>query len=212
MKLIAIAGAVVLASAIGASLTMAPNAKSGVPGLNVEPGEAAPSFALTDTNGKTHNLADYKGKYVVLEWLNYGCPYVQTHYESGNMPELQKKWTKQDVVWLSVVSSAPGKQGHMESAAMNAHTKKVGGAGTAVLMDPAGQVGKSYGAKTTPHMFVIDPKGNVIYAGGIDSKAVSKPQEDSSVTNYVSQALTESMAGKEVSVKKARPYGCGVKY
>jgi peroxiredoxin len=179
---------------------------------SAEPDAPAPTFTLTDTNGKTHNLAHYKGKYVVLEWLNYGCPYVQTHYGSGNMPTLQKDWTKKGVVWLSVVSSAPGKQGHHEPSAMNDMTKKMGGAGTAVLLDPTGQVGKAYGARTTPHMFVIDPKGTLRYAGGIDSKPSRKPQGDPEVVNYVTQALNESMAGKEVSVKKARPYGCDVKY
>lgn len=177
-----------------------------------EPGTMAPTFALPDTNGKTHNLADFKGKYVVLEWLNYGCPYVQTHYQTGNIPGLQKEWTKKGVVWLSVVSSAPGKQGHYEGSAMNEQTKRNGGNMTAVLMDPTGKVGKEYKARTTPHMFVIDPEGKVIYAGGIDSKPSQKPQSDPEVVNYVSQALKEAMAGKEVSVKTARPYGCGVKY
>jgi peroxiredoxin len=202
MRLLFIGGALVMAAAVTGFRSEAP----------AEPGQPAPAFALTDTNGKSHSLAEYKGKYVVLEWLNYGCPYVQTHYESGNMPQLQKDWTKKGVVWLSVVSSKPGKQGHFEPSAMNAETKKMGGNGTAVLYDTSGEIGKAYGARTTPHMFVIDPKGTLIYAGGIDNKAVSKPQEDPSVTNYVSQALNESMAGKEVSVKTARPYGCGVKY
>ena len=203
MKLIAVGGATALLSAFVIGFQSAAPA---------EPGTPAPTFALTDTNGKSHSLADYKGKYIVLEWLNYGCPYVQTHYGSGNMPGLQKEWTKKGVVWLSVVSSAPGKQGHYEPAQMNEMTKKMGGAGTAVLLDPSGQVGKAYGARTTPHMYVIDPKGTLLYAGGIDSKPSRKPQEDPAVVNYVSQALNESMAGKEVSVKKARPYGCDVKY
>lgn len=202
MKLLVLSGALVLGGALAV----------GFKALSVEPGEVAPSFALTDSNGKAHNLSDYKGKYVVMEWLNYGCPYVQTHYESGNMPGLQKEWTKKGVVWLSVVSSAPGKQGHYPGPAMNDVTKKNGGNQTAVLLDPSGAVGKSYGAKTTPHMFVINPEGKIVYAGGIDSKPSSKPQEDKTVTNYVSQALNEAMAGKEVSVKTARPYGCGVKY
>jgi peroxiredoxin len=202
MKILALSGALILVGAFAVGFRSA----------GVEPGEPAPAFTLPDSHGKSHNLSDYKGKYVVLEWLNYGCPYVQTHYQSGNMPGLQKEWTKKGVVWLSVVSSAPGKQGHYEPQAMNDQTKKNGGSGTAVLLDPSGQVGKSYGARTTPHMFVINPDGKVIYAGGIDSKPSSKPQEDSTVTNYVSQALTEALAGKDVSVKKARSYGCGVKY
>jgi peroxiredoxin len=203
MKLLTLSGALLLAG-------LAVVGFSGK--IGAEPGEAAPAFSLPDTNGKTHNLSDYKGKYVVMEWLNYGCPYVQTHYESGSMPKLQKEWTKKGVIWLSVVSSAPGKQGHYEPARMNEVSKRNGAAGTAVLLDPQGTVGKSYGAKTTPHMFVINPEGKVIYAGGIDSKPVSNPYEDKSITNYVSQALNEAMAGKEVSVKTARPYGCAVKY
>lgn len=203
MKLLAMGSAILVAGALVVGFRSAPVA---------EPGSAAPTFALPDTNGKTHNLSDYKGKYVVLEWLNYGCPYVQTHYETGNIPGLQKDWTKKGVVWLSVVSSAPGKQGHYDGPGMNEATKKNGGAGTAVLLDPTGKVGKEYKARTTPHMFVIDPEGKVIYAGGIDSKASRKPQTDPEVVNYVSQALNEAMAGKEVSVKTARPYGCGVKY
>ncbi|MBC8064434.1 MAG: thioredoxin family protein [Chlorobia bacterium] len=203
MKILALSSALVLAGSLAVGFNLNPSA---------EPGEAAPVFALTDTNGKSHTLSDFKGKYVVLEWLNYGCPYVQTHYESGNMPGLQKEWTKKGVVWLSIVSSAPGKQGYYEPAAMNDQTKKNQGSMTAVLLDPTGKVGKEYGAKTTPHMYVINPEGKIIYAGGIDNKAVSKPQTDPSVTNYVTQALSEAMAGKEVSVKKARPYGCGVKY
>lgn len=203
MKLIALGGALLLTGALITGFRAAPTA---------EPGTAAPTFSLPDTNGKTHNLSDYKGKYVVLEWLNYGCPYVQTHYQTGNIPGLQKEWIKKGVVWLSVVSSAPGKQGHADGPGMNDQTKKNGGAGTAVLLDPTGKVGKEYKAKTTPHMFVIDPEGKIIYAGGIDSKASRAPQTDPEVTNYVSQALNEAMAGKEVSVKTARPYGCGVKY
>lgn len=203
MKLIAVLGAASLLCALVVGFQASAPA---------EPDSPAPTFTLTDTNGKSHNLGDYKGKYVVLEWLNYGCPYVQNQYGSGNMPSLQKEWTKKGVVWLSVVSSAPGKQGYYEPAEMNDMTKKMGGAGTAVLLDPTGQVGKSYGARTTPHMFVIDPKGTLIYAGGIDSKPSRKPQEDSSVVNYVAQALNESLAGKPVSIKKARSYGCDVKY
>lgn len=209
MKVIALGGALLLAGALVVGFRA--NASSETVST-AEPGAAAPAFALTDTNGKTHNLSDFKGKYVVLEWLNYGCPYVQTHYQTGNMPALQKEWTKKGVVWLSVVSSAPGKQGYFEPSAMNEQTKRNGGNMTAVLLDPTGKVGKEYKARTTPHMFVIDPEGKLIYAGGIDSKPSRTPQTDPEVVNYVSQALKEAMAGKQVSVKAARPYGCDVKY
>ncbi len=203
MKLLLWSSALIVTGALMVGFRSAPVA---------EPGAVAPTFTLPDTNGKDHSLGDYKGKYVVLEWLNYGCPYVRTHYESGNMPALQKEWTKKGVVWLSVVSSAPGKQGHFDGPTMNERTKKVGGSGTAVLLDPTGKVGKDYKAKTTPHMFVIDPTGKVIYAGGIDNKPSRTPQTDPEVTNYVAQALTESQAGKDISVKSSRPYGCEVKY
>ncbi len=175
-------------------------------------GESAPVFSLPGTDGKTYSLDEYEGKYVVLEWLNFGCPYVKRHYNSGNMPELQKEFTGKDVVWLSVVSSAPGKQGYYEADAMNKQNKKMGGLQTAILLDPAGDVGRMYGAQTTPHMYVINPEGTLIYKGGIDDQPRARESETKNANNYVRAALTEAMNGKEVSVKTARPYGCDVKY
>lgn len=175
-------------------------------------GEAAPAFTLPGTDTESYSLADFEGKFVVLEWLNFGCPYVKRHYNSGNMPELQKEFMDQDVVWLSIVSSAPGKQGYYEADAMNMQNEKYGGQQTAILLDPAGDVGRLYGAKTTPHMYIINPEGTLIYKGGIDDKPRARENETKTANNYVRAALTEAMSGQEVSVTTARPYGCSVKY
>ncbi|MBU49410.1 MAG: thioredoxin family protein [Deltaproteobacteria bacterium] len=175
-------------------------------------GEAAPDFTLTDTHGKKHKLSDFKKKYVVLEWLNHGCPFVKKHYNSGNMQKLQKKWTKKGVIWLSIASSAPGKQGYFTAKQANALSKKKKAAPTALLQDASGTVGRLYGARTTPHMFVISPKGVLLYAGAIDNNRSWDPSTIKGATNFVSQALTEAMAGKAVSKPLTRPYGCSVKY
>lgn len=177
-----------------------------------EIGAQAPGFTLIDTNGNEHSLADFEGQYVVLEWLNFGCPFVGKHYNSGNMQSLQETYTDQDVVWLSVVSSAPGKQGHYPPDEMNAQVEQRNGKQTAVLMDESGDVGQLYGAVTTPHMYVINPEGNLIYKGGIDDKPSASPASLEGATNYVAAALDAAMAGEEVEVSVARPYGCDVKY
>ncbi|MCG6990041.1 MAG: thioredoxin family protein [Gemmatimonadetes bacterium] len=177
-----------------------------------EIGQAAPAFTLPDTYGKEHALEQYSGKWVVLEWLNYDCPYVRKHYSSGNIPGQQKKWTDQGVIWLAVVSSAPGKQGYFEPAAMNARSAKEGSRATAVLLDPDGTVGHLYDARTTPHMFVIDPQGVLRYMGGIDDVPSARVGDLQRATQLVDQALTELFAGKPVSVTTSRPYGCSVKY
>jgi hypothetical protein len=178
----------------------------------VRVGNAAPDFTGTDSNGKTHKLSDYRGKYVVLEWTNNGCPYTQKHYESGNMQALQKEWTDKGVVWLTVLSSAPGEQGYMTALQENAYVGKERAAPTAAILDPTGTIGHAYEAKTTPHMFVIDPSGKLIYAGAIDDHATTDPEDIKSSKNYVSDALNESMAGKTVATSYTRPYGCSVKY
>jgi peroxiredoxin len=178
----------------------------------VRVGNAAPDFTGTDSNGKTHKLSDYRGKYVVLEWTNNGCPYTQKHYESGNMQALQKEWTDKGVVWLTVLSSAPGEQGYMTALQENAYVGKERAAPTAAILDPTGTIGHAYEAKTTPHMFVIDPSGKLIYAGAIDDHATTDPGDIKSSKNYVSDALNESMAGKTVATSYTRPYGCSVKY
>ena len=178
----------------------------------VRVGNAAPDFTGTDSNGKTQKLSEYHGKYVVLEWTNNGCPYTQKHYESGNMQALQKEWTAKGVVWLTVLSSPPGEQGYMTASQENAYVGKEHAAPTAVLLDPTGVIGHAYEAKTTPHMFVIDPSGKLIYAGAIDDHATTDPEDIKSSKNYVSDALSESMAGKPVATSYTRPYGCSVKY
>ena len=177
-----------------------------------EVGQPAPAFTLTDSNGQSHNLADFKGKFVVLEWLNHGCPFVKKHYDSNNMQKLQKEYTGKDVVWLSIVSSAPGKQGHMSPAETNQAKEEKGSAATAVLLDEDGTVGQLYGAKVTPELYVINPEGNLIYAGAIDDKKSVDPADVEGATNYVKRALDEALAGQPVSTPKTEPYGCSVKY
>lgn len=178
----------------------------------IEPGDEAPAFTLKSTKGEDVSLADHKGKLVVLEWINYDCPFVKRHYKSGNMPGLQEKYTSKDVVWLSINSSAEGKQGYLAAAKLGERSEKEGNEATAVLLDTSGSVGKSYGARTTPHMFVIGKDGKVAYAGGIDDKKRAKTSGADGATNYVAKALDALLAGKEVETPKAAPYGCGVKY
>src|SRR5215475_8840845 len=178
----------------------------------VRVGDAAPDFTGTDTYGKAHKLSDYKGKYVVLEWTNNGCPYTQKHYESGNMQALQKDWTGKGVVWLTVLSSALGEQGYMTASQENAYLSKEKAEPTAALLDPTGVIGHEYSAKTTPHMFVIDPSGRLIYAGAIDDHATTDVEDVKSSKNYVTAALKEAMAGQSVATSSTRPYGCSVKY
>lgn len=176
------------------------------------PGKPAPAFEVKDAKGKNQSLAGAKGKWLVLEWFNRDCPYVKKHYDSGNMQALQKKYTGQDVLWYTVISSAKGKQGHQtaaESLKIAAEKKAVV---SAILLDESGAMGKAYGAKTTPHMYVIDPAGNVVYAGGIDDNDSADPKVIASSKNYVSAALDAAMSGKKVEVTSARPYGCSVKY
>jgi len=175
-------------------------------------GERAPDFTATDSNGQTHKLSEYAGKFVVLEWHNRGCPYTQKHYQSGNMERLQHEWTSRGVVWLTVISSAPGKQGYVTAAEENEYLKEMKAAPTAVLLDPTGALGHLYDAKTTPHMFVINPQGILIYNGAIDDHPTSDASDIPHSQNYLSQALEEALAGKPVAVATSRPYGCSVKY
>ncbi len=178
----------------------------------VKVGDPAPDFTGTDSHGQTHKLSEYRGKYVVLEWTNNGCPFTRKHYTSGNMQNLQKQWTAKGVVWLTVLSSAPGEQGYMTASAENAYLQKVNADPTAALLDPTGAIGHQYDAKTTPDMYVIDPSGKLIYAGAIDDHPTTDPSDIPNSKNYVSQALTEAMAGQQVAITYARPYGCSVKY
>ena len=177
-----------------------------------EVGTAALEFKAVDTYGKTHSLNQYRGKWVVLEWLNHGCPYVRKHYDNNVMQALQKKYAAKGVVWLSIVSSAPGKQGHYSNEKANDLTKEKGAAPHAVLIDESGKVGRLYDARTTPHMFVINPEGTLVYMGGIDDKPSTRASDFKDARPHVDVALQEAMAGKPVSVPSSQPYGCSVKY
>jgi peroxiredoxin len=178
----------------------------------VKVGEPAPDFQATDSNGQQHELSQYRGKFVVLEWHNNGCPYTRKHYESGNMQRLQKQWTSKGVVWFTVISSAPGQQGYVTAQQENDYVKQMNAAPTAALLDPQGDVGRLYSAKTTPQMFIINPAGVLIYDGAIDDKATTDQSDIQGAKNYLSQALEEAIAGKQVSTPTTRPYGCSVKY
>jgi peroxiredoxin len=178
----------------------------------IPPGSIAPDFHGTDSTGKTQSLTQYRGKYVVLEWANKGCPFEQKMYNSGTMEKLQQQWTAKGVVWLSVISSAPGQQGFVSAPQENDYLKTMHAAPTAAILDPQGAIGHLYEAKTTPHMFVIDPTGKVIYQGAIDDKPSPDPDTLSSAHNYVSTALEEAMSGKPVTTAVTRSYGCSVKY
>jgi AhpC/TSA family len=175
-------------------------------------GDPAPDFTATDSNGKVHKLSEYRGKFVVLEWSNRGCPYTQKQYNSGNMQRLQKEWTARGVIWLTVISSAPGKQGYVTASDENAYLKQVNASPTAVLLDPTGSLGHLYDAKTTPHMFIINPQGILIYNGAIDDRPTTDLADVNGAKNYVTVALTEATSGKPVSNPTSRPYGCSVKY
>jgi peroxiredoxin len=203
MKLIAIT-----ALAVGsAAVLMLGNAPVGVP----EIGKPAPSFTATDSNGKTVNLSDFKGKIVVLEWTNDGCPYVRAHYQ-GNMQALQKKYTDKGVVWLSVISSAEGQQGYCDGARANDLTKSRSAYPSRVLLDAKGEVGHTYVATATPHMFVIDADGVLRYNGAIDAARSTRAADHKPEDSYVAKAIDAIMAGKEVEVTKTQPYGCGIHY
>jgi peroxiredoxin len=179
---------------------------------SVSVGQAAPDFKVKDTNGKEQSLAAYKGKFVVLEWTNPGCPFVQKHYDTANMPATQKAAEAQGVVWLTVSSTARDAGDYKQPGDLAAWLKEKGAAPTAVLMDDDGKLGHAYGARTTPHMFVINPQGKLVYAGAIDSKATARKDDVKSATNYVKVALDEALAGKVVSKATSEPYGCSIKY
>jgi peroxiredoxin len=209
---------VIRSRALGALGALAIAATLAVPGTlsaqetSPEIGEPAPTFTLPDTYGEMHDLSGLRGEWVVLEWLNYDCPYVRKHYSSGNIPGQQEKWIAEGVRWMAIVSSAPGTQGYFEPAQMNARSASDGSNAEAVLLDPDGVVGRMYDAQTTPQMFVIDPDGVLRYMGGIDDKPTSRIEDLEVATQLVDRALTELMAGEEVSIPTSRPYGCSVKY
>lgn len=175
-------------------------------------GNAAPDFSLVASDGQTYSLSDFKGSYVVLEWVNYECPFVKKHYSVGNMQKLQKEFTAKDVVWLSINSSAPGKQGFYSNDEINQIMKNADAAPSAYLVDSTGEVGRLYGAKTTPHMFVIDPEGQLIYQGAIDSNPSFDSADIADAENYVVAALNAAMLGESVVKGTTQSYGCSVKY
>jgi peroxiredoxin len=179
---------------------------------NATVGQPAPAFTLKDASGKTVSLADFKGKHVVLEWVNPGCPFVVKHYSGGNMQATQSGATAKGAVWLAVNSTATDARDYREPAAMQAWMQQQKAAATATLMDADGKMGRAYGARTTPHMFIINPAGLVVYAGAIDSIASANAADIPKATNHVNAALAESLAGKPVTVASTRPYGCSVKY
>ena len=186
--------------------SIALNAKT--PGI----GDDAPDFTLKDSYGNEHSLSDFEGKYVVLEWINMECPFVKKHYGAKNMQKLQEKYTGQDVIWLSICSSAEGKQGYMDNDQINKILMKWDGKQTAYLRDESGKVGKSYGAKTTPDMRIITPEGKIAYIGAIDSVPSTDQDDIPDAVNYVDKAMQALMNGNEVDPKVTQPYGCSVKY
>jgi len=196
------------AALIGGSLMFGTTPAFAAPAV----GQAAPAFTAVDSKGKEHKLADFKGKVVVLEWTNHDCPYVKKHYTSSNMQNLQKQATDAGVVWLSVISSAPGEQGHVEGAKADELSTSRKAVPTAVLLDPKGTIGKAYDARTTPHMYVIDAKGVLRYAGGIDSIASTKVEDVAKADPYFKTALEAVVKGEDVKQTVTRPYGCNVKY
>ena len=175
-------------------------------------GTSAPDFTLTDSTGTTHTLSKFKGKTVVLEWTNFDCPYVRKHYDTRNMQSLQEKYTKDGVVWLLINSSAPGKQGHLDATQATESLEKEGAHATAFLHDPDGVVGKKYGARTTPHMYIINDKGILVYAGAIDDNSSSRHAAVKTASNFVAAALDSLKEGTVIKVSSSEPYGCSVKY
>lgn len=175
-------------------------------------GAPAPDFTAADLDGTTRRLSDFRGRFVVLEWFNPGCPFVRKHYGSGNIPGLQREFTARNVVWIAINSTAQAAGDHLPPMLLAAWQKSQSSAPTATLIDADGAIGHAYGARTTPHLFIADPQGTLVYAGGIDSIASARPADIGKATNYVRQGLTEALAGRPISEAVTRPYGCAVKY
>ena len=202
-----------LIGAAGLSFALLGGGPGATPALaQLQVGSASPNFMLADVSGRPMRLADFRGKTVVLEWNNPECPTVKKHYDSGNMQRTQAKAAADGVVWLTVNSSGQGNQGYMTAAEAKAFTASQPSRRTAYLLDPDGKVGKSYGATSTPHMYIVDAKGTLVYNGGIDDKPTTDPADIKTARNHVLAALGELKAGKPVSVPTSRPYGCSVKY
>ena len=204
----------VLAALLAPALIFAPPARAKSPerGPSAELGQRAPDFALTDSLGRERKLSAYKDKVVVLEWLNYDCPFVRKHYGSGNMQSLQQEYGAKGVVWLSVISSAPGRQGHYSAEEVNKKNKERDGRAAAILLDSQGTVGRLYDAKTTPSLYVIDQKGTLVYAGAIDDKPTTDVEDVKGARNYLREALDAVLSGKPVKTAWTKSYGCSVKY
>ena len=201
-----LAGAALAAS----SLFGGPGSRTALAAVSV--GTPAPDFTGTDSNGQSHSLADYRGRVVILEWTNHDCPYVEKHYGTDNMQALQREATGAGHIWFSVISSAPGLQGYVEPDQANALTTDRAAAPSAVILDPSGDVGRLYDARTTPHMYVIDPEGMLVYMGGIDDRPTARWSDVEGANNYVRLALADLAAGRAVATPVAQAYGCSVKY
>jgi peroxiredoxin len=178
----------------------------------VDTGARAPNFSVRDASGATRTLAEFAGRTVILEWTNRGCPYVQKHYNSQNMQDLQGETTDDGIVWLSVISSAPGEQGYVDGPQALVHAREVSAQPSAILLDPTGVMGRAYGARTTPHMYIINPEGVLVYQGAIDDRPSARPETLQGATNYVRAALADLAAGRAVATAQTTPYGCSVKY
>ncbi len=179
---------------------------------SVETGAQAPAFSVQDASGATRTLAEFSGRTVILEWTNHGCPYVRKHYDSDTMQTLQRDTTADGIVWLQVISSAPGEQGHLDAAGARARVQTDNAAPTATLLDPSGAMGRAYGARTTPHMYIINPQGVLVYQGAIDDQPSARPASLQGANSYVRAALADLAAGRLVQTAETVPYGCGVKY
>lgn len=175
-------------------------------------GAQAPNFSAPDASGQSRTLAEFRGRTVVLEWTNHGCPYVRKHYDSRTMQTLQQEATANGVVWLQIISSAPGEQGHLDGAGARARVQTDAAHPTATLLDPSGTIGRAYAAATTPHMYIINPQGVLVYQGAIDDRPSARPASLEGATNYVRAALDDLAAGRAVRTAQTTPYGCNVKY
>ncbi len=201
-------GAVLVAGAIGAAVLL----NSGPAVASVATGEQAPAFSVVDANGATRTLAEFEGQMVILEWTNHQCPYVRKHYDAGAMQALQQETTADGIVWLQVISSAPGEQGHLDGPGALARVQTENAHPTATLLDASGVMGRAYGARNTPQMFIISPEGAVLYQGAIDDRPSARPSTLEGATNYVRAALADIAAGRSVQIAETTPYGCTVKY
>lgn len=185
---------------------------AGASHAGVAPGQPAPDFSLTGIDGKPYRLSDFRGKHVVLEWFNSECPFVQKHYESGNMQGLQSRYTGKGVIWLGINSTSPKHSNYRDAARSRAILQEWKSSPSAFLLDPDGKVGTAYSARTTPHMFIVDPAGTLVYMGGIDNKPSTSPRDIPGARNYVAAALDQVLAGQPVPENNTRPYGCSIKY